>query len=1215
MKKYIIEIPEIQIKKPLNVIFKELKNLLGLTEFEKALNLNNSYPSPVQNNQNSSWLKKSKIIGINPRIIKTYFNIVKYAMTFPEDTIHIMPLWEVGCDGGIYARTNWKLNSQWLDSKLVDLGYDTPEKQLKLTVNLLHAIGKRVGFDAVGHTDKFSEEVFIVPECFEWIKLDETKTKQIKYQDSEEVYTILKETIINFLKINKKANGVDFDTNFNFFGSETLYEERVEILFGTDLDTRTQRRISLMNYVRENGFETIPVTEHAPCRPITFLGIQQNENGNFADFEIKNKDGNAIIFNALTPYRWYKIDKYGYPDINKPITETFEYFFNKISEFQKEYNFDFLRADMAHNQISHAHISEKKDENYDSEMWKLLKAHIQTKNNIPYFSTYAEAFLSKYYIGGYSDMKNKNFDIVLGTSNFMFLNEEFVKLIKHYSTIEKNYNFSPCIVSITNDSDKKENNKYHQSPLANEIRYFIQLMYSSMAGYTGMGFEIRNNIPQYDSEFSGAYTNYQADDYKWGQNGSLFKTITKIRKIYSQIITEDTKSVFLSSPSDSSLVWVNYQGNEPKYLFAVNFDGSKENKDIYYEIPSLLSFKEKKLKPVFSLKSCILKHQTISADCGIIKNIDFGDAIIYKFEKERKKEYSKKNKNQILIVTTEYAPYAKSGGLADFCSEFAIEYKQKYKNSDLRIIMPLYNSKNAKLDGNGLYIELYDKFDNNKPIRYAIKDTGIQVNYSFGIYTAEATLYKIAEDKHNIPIYLIYSPTFSKMYKEYEGNLYNFSAAFTSATTAILKELKTSKEKFNPYLVITNDYLCANVISNIKNLSNADKFYSSIKTIHIIHNSFLEGTAHLTEYFISFLTRNKFEEICENSQIQQIIQKVIEEKENSNDYTELNNILKYKYLDKLTNGRYNITNQAIYECDKWITVAPYTYNALINGEHNTETNYKDNLEKGIGLLSGINYENFNPQNSIYPYNENTFEEGKLKNKIFLQNELSTENTKTKNINTCLFSAPKSVQTLGYLDKNPNSLLLLFAGRTTDYSKGIQVIMDVFPRIINEYKNVQIILASPTIISQYKKVWNDKQIKNILKSGQLVIIENFINIQHFFAGADIFLSPSLIETCGLAIMQSMRYGALPVASSTGAAPKVIIPPSVSVEKANGFITTSLYNNQNMIEDYYKELKKALDLIGSDTIIKNKLVQNAMKSDFTWNKSLEEYHKIFEELKGL
>lgn len=967
MKRYITEIPEKQIKKPLNIIFKELKNILGLTEFEKALNINNSYPSPVKNNENSSWIKKSKIIGINPRIAKTYFNIVKYAMTFPEDTIHIMPLWEVGCDGGIYARTNWKLNSQWLDIELANLGYDTPEKQLKLTVNILHALGKKVGFDAVGHTDKFSEEVFIIPECFEWIRLNDSKTKQIHYEDSETVYRILKDTIIDFLKTNKKADGTDFDPNFNFFDFNTSYEEREKILFGTDLTARTQRRISLMNYVRENGFETVPVTEHAPCRPITFMGIEKNPDGNWADFKVENGNSNAKIFNALTPYRWYKIDKYGYPDINNPITKTFEYFFKKVSEFQKEYNFDFLRADMAHNQISHSHISKQKDENYGSEMWKLLKENIQTKNNVPYFATYAEAFLSKYYIDGYSDMKNKNFDIVLGTSNFNFLNEDFVRLIKHYSIIEKNYNFSPCIVSITNDSDRKENNKYHQSPLANEIRYFIQLMYVSLAGYTGMGFEIRNNIPQNGSEFSGAYTNYQADDYKWGDNKNLFKTITKIRKIYSQIITENTNSIFLSSPSDSALVWVNYQDNEPKYLFVVNFDGSQSKKDIYYEIPSLVPFKEKNLKPIFSLKSCIFKHKTISANCGNIKNLDFGDALIYKFEKAKKKEYSTKNKNQILIATTEYAPYAKSGNLADFCSEFTTAYKQKYKNSDLRVIMPLYNSGNAKLETNELYIELYNKFDNDKPIRYEIKNTGIQVKYSFGIYTSEATLYKIAEDKCDVPVYLIYSPAFSKMHKEYEGNLFNFSAAFTSATTAILKELKTSKEKFNPYLVITNDYLCANIITNIKNLSHTDNFYSSIKTLHIVHNIFFEGTVHLAEYFILFMARNKFNELCENPQIQQIIQKVIEGKENSNNYTELNNILKYKYLDKLTNGRYNITNQAIYECDKWISVSENTYTDIINGKYDTETNYKRNLEKG----TGINCENLNSKNDMkYDFSSN-----------------------------------------------------------------------------------------------------------------------------------------------------------------------------------------------------------------------------------------------------
>ena len=384
-----------------------------------------------------------------------------------------------------------------------------------------------------------------------------------------------------------------------------------------------------MNYVKKQGFETLPVTEHSPARPIQFDKIINDENGSWANFKVENKTSSALIFNSITPYRWYEIDKEGYVCPDKPIQATFDYFINKVTNLQKEYNFDFIRADMAHNQISHAHLNPLKNENDKHEMWKLLKQNIQKESNIPYFATFGEAFLSDYYISGIKDMENKDFDSILGISNFYFLDNSFSNLIKYYIKISNEHSFCPSIVSITNDSDKKETNKFHQSPLSNEIRYFIQLLYSSLTGYTGMGFEIRNNIPQCYSEFSGCFTNYQNDKYQWGNNIELFNSISKIRKIYSKIITPDTKSVLLDTPTESTLVWLNYEGEIPRYLFLVYFDASTPKKDIKFKYPDDINLENKKLKPYFSLTENKLFIEEINANLSEIKDVNFASARIY----------------------------------------------------------------------------------------------------------------------------------------------------------------------------------------------------------------------------------------------------------------------------------------------------------------------------------------------------------------------------------------------------------------------------------------------------------------------------------------------------------------------------------------------------------------------------------------------------------
>lgn len=158
-----------------------------------------------------------------------------------------------------------------MDNELSASGYDTPEKQLKLVINVLHAMGKVVCFDALLHTERWSELVFLYPQYFEWVKLNKTKSRQYSgYElDFNSIYKEVQICIKTFLQLNGCA-----DTSFltekqitELFtdGSDVLYLDK--ILFGNDDNLRLERRKSLINFVRSAGFETIPVTEHAPSRP------------------------------------------------------------------------------------------------------------------------------------------------------------------------------------------------------------------------------------------------------------------------------------------------------------------------------------------------------------------------------------------------------------------------------------------------------------------------------------------------------------------------------------------------------------------------------------------------------------------------------------------------------------------------------------------------------------------------------------------------------------------------------------------------------------------------------------------------------------------------------------------------------------------------------------------------------------------------------------
>jgi len=107
----------------------------------------------------------------------------------------------------------------------------------------------------------------------------------------------------------------------------------------------------------------------------------------------------------------------------------------------------------------------------------------------------------------------------------------------------------------------------------------------------------------------------------------------------------------------------------------------------------------------------------------------------------------------------------------------------------------------------------------------------------------------------------------------------------------------------------------------------------------------------------------------------------------------------------------------------------------------------------------------------------------------------------------------------------------------------------------------------------------------------------------YAGADFLLVPSKFEPCGLIQMIAMRYGTLPIARATGG-----LKDSID-DKINGF----LFKKYSSFE-LEKTMKKAVEIWKNDKKKINEMILNAMKKDFTWDKSAREYIKLYNKLVG-
>lgn len=108
----------------------------------------------------------------------------------------------------------------------------------------------------------------------------------------------------------------------------------------------------------------------------------------------------------------------------------------------------------------------------------------------------------------------------------------------------------------------------------------------------------------------------------------------------------------------------------------------------------------------------------------------------------------------------------------------------------------------------------------------------------------------------------------------------------------------------------------------------------------------------------------------------------------------------------------------------------------------------------------------------------------------------------------------------------------------------------------------------------------------------------------YAGADIFLMPSLFEPCGISQLISMRYGTLPVVRETGGLKDTVIPYNQYDKTGTGF--TFRHFNE---EDFYHVLRSAVDLYYENPKDFKTLQKNAMAVDVSWQKSADLYIQMY------
>jgi starch synthase len=107
-----------------------------------------------------------------------------------------------------------------------------------------------------------------------------------------------------------------------------------------------------------------------------------------------------------------------------------------------------------------------------------------------------------------------------------------------------------------------------------------------------------------------------------------------------------------------------------------------------------------------------------------------------------------------------------------------------------------------------------------------------------------------------------------------------------------------------------------------------------------------------------------------------------------------------------------------------------------------------------------------------------------------------------------------------------------------------------------------------------------------------------------AGCDFYLMPSRYEPSGLNQMYSLHYGTVPIVRATGGLDDSVVDFTENKARANG-IKFSEYSARALA----RGIRKALALYEQPELLR-RCRQNGMKTDFSWERTVGEYVKVYE-----
>lgn len=496
----------------------------------------------------------------------------------------------------------------------------------------------------------------------------------------------------------------------------------------------------------------------------------------------------------------------------------------------------------------------------------------------------------------------------------------------------------------------------------------------------------------------------------------------------------------------------------------------------------------------------------------------------------------------LVFVSAEVAPWSKTGGLGDVLG--GLPPALAARGHRVMTVSPRYD-------------QYKDSWDTNVVVDIKVGDTTESVRF-FHIYKRGVD--RVFVD-HPWFLEKVWGKTGGKIYGpqtgvDYRDNELRFSLLCQAAIESPRVLNLSSSEYFSgPYgedvVFMANDWHTALLPCYLKSIYKPAGSFINAKVAYCIHNIAYQGRFAFSDFSLLNLP---------------------DEFKSSFDFID--------GYDKPVKGRkINWMKAGILESDRVFTVSPHYAKELISGADKGVELESIVRKVGItGIVNGMDIQEWNPSTDKYlevNYDATTVLDAKPSLKEALQAEVG-------------------------LAVDPDIPVIGFIGRLEE-QKGPDILAEAVSLIADE--NVQLIILGTG------KKYLEKQLEEIEEKypDKVRGVAKFnVPLAHMItAGADFMLIPSRFEPCGLIQLHAMRYGTVPIVSSTGGLVDTVLEGKTGFHMGDFNVDCEEVDPED-VTSLATTVKRALKVYGTPAY--STMVQNCMDQDFSWKAPARQWEKV-------